>query len=363
LPEIKLSEYKHWIALAITGVITVPVIPLGTGPDMYILKASHLVDAKFSGVSEALKESFKNFGFESSETITLNDAKLLLVPVTEISNEEVRNTLIIADMALALFNRKYFYAKARFLNWDRKEGRAIGFTYSDGVISSIKKNISHFGPGILSAIEPNIWDWLLTASLRKELSELGQALYNCIKWEREAQISSHITHKFLFNWVGLEAMMPNGNGNKIKENEIRRHYSLIVGAPRGTDSKTIMSDARKKDFFHENENSNSWDKKICEMYRYRCGILHHGLSDLNSDEIDPKKIDWFYHLTNTLHVRVSELAVQALIDEVNTIEAFWGNYVIDYLYSSRNRWAENGTFHEAPIITFDWRNGVYPDHI
>lgn len=99
------------------------------------------------------------------------------------------------------------------------------------------------------------------------------------------------------------------------------------------------------------------------MYRYRCAILHDGSSDLNSDEIEPKKVDWFYHLAKALNFRVSGLAVNALIDKVETIEDFWGSYVIDYLYSKKNHWAENGTFHQNHIIEFDWENRAYPDHI
>lgn len=362
LQEINLSKHKNWISLVITGVISAPIIPLGAGPDMYILRESHLVDAKLPGIKEALKGSFEDFGFEASERITLNDPKLLLVPVTEISEEAIRNALIIADMALAFFNRKYFSAKARFLNWDRKEGRAIGITYANGVISPIKSNFSHSGPAIVQAVEYDFWDWFLAASLRNELSELGEALYKCIEWERESQFSSHITHKFAFNWVGLEAMMPQG---ECQESALVRRYSLVVGAPRGADSKIIMGDAAKKIFFekYKNKNSKPWVKAIQEMYRYRCSILHDGSSDLSSDEIEPNKVDWFYHLTKALNFRVAGLAVNALIDKVETIEDFWESYVIDYLYSDKNHWATNGTFHQDHIIEFDWKNGTYPDHI
>ena len=362
MSEINLSKHDNWIALVINGVISAPVIPLGDGPDMYILRESHIVNAKLPGIKEALKESFEDFGFEASEKITLNDPKLLLVPVTEITDGAVRKALIIADMALAFFNRKYFSARAQFLNWDRKKGRAIGITYANGALAPIKSNFSYAGPAIVQAVEHDFWDWILAASLRNELPELGQALYKCIEWERESQFSSHITHKFAFNWVGLEAMMPKG---ECQESALIRRYSLIVGTPRGADSKIIMADDLKKNFFEENINKNSkpWVKSIQEMYRYRCSILHDGSSDLNSDEIDPKKVDWFYHLAKALNFRVTGLAVNALIDKVETIKDFWENYVVDYLYSQKNHWASNGIFHQDRIIEFDWENGTYPDHI
>lgn len=57
------------------------------------------------------------------------------------------------------------------------------------------------------------------------------------------------------------------------------------------------------------------------------------------------------------------LAVNALIDKVETTEYFWGDYVINYLYSDRNHWAANGTFMQDHLINFGWENEKYPEII
>ena len=121
-----LSKYDHWMAIAITGLIDAPIIPLGAGPDMYILSERHFKNAKRDDFSLALKESFEDFGLEASEKLTLNDPKLILVPLTDVSAEIVSDALKIADMALACFNQIYFPSRARFIKWERRSGKAIG---------------------------------------------------------------------------------------------------------------------------------------------------------------------------------------------------------------------------------------------
>jgi hypothetical protein len=359
---IDLSQNENWVAFVITGIITAPVIPLGAGPDMYVLRESHFAKTNVHSLSQALKESFEDFGFEASKNISLNDPKLLLIPVTDSTEEAIKNALIVSDMALALLNKKYFSAKARFLNWDRRAGRAIGAACNKGVWRPVLRGNESAGPAIVRATEYDFWDWFLSAALRNQLSELGEALYKCIEWERESQFSSHITHRFAFRWVGLEAMMPRG---ECQEHALVRRYSLIIGAPRGADSKIIMGSQSTKEFFelHQNVHARKWVKAIEEMYRYRCSILHDGSSDLNSNDIDRRKVDWFYHLTRTLSTRVTGLAVNALIEKVEKIDDFWNGYVTEYLYSARNHWAVNGTFLQDRLIDFDWENERYPDVI
>lgn len=358
--NINLATHASWVAFPITGIISAPVIPLGPGPDMYIVRESHFVSSNIHGLSMALKESFQSFGFEASEHVTLKDPKLLLVPITDDSDEAVKNALLVCDMALAFFNKKYFSARARFLNWDRKAGKAIGVMYSKGTWLPILRPSSLVGPAIVKAIDSDFWDWFLGASIRNQLPPLGEALYKCIEWERESQFSSHITHRFAFNWIGLESMMPKG---EYQEHELIRRYSLIIGAPRGSDSQIIMKNENLKLFFDKfkNKNSKKWVKAIEEMYRYRCTILHNGSSDLNSIEINPMKVDWFCHVAKALSTRITGLAVNALIDHVNTLEEFWDNYVIQYLYSDKNHWSTNGTFLDNYLIEFDWENRTYPE--
>ncbi|WP_337237111.1 hypothetical protein, partial [Salmonella enterica] len=76
--------------------------------------------------TESLRLSFESFGLEASTKLTLNDPKLLLVPICNSDEKTIKEAMIVADMALALFNKKYFSAKAKFINWDRRTGEAVG---------------------------------------------------------------------------------------------------------------------------------------------------------------------------------------------------------------------------------------------
>lgn len=356
---INLSEHKHWAIFVITGIISAPVIPLGLDQEMYILRKSHFTEPDILELDKALKESFTDFGIEISSDFVFNDPKLLLVSLTDGSKEAIKNALIVSDLALGIFNRKYFSARARFVSWDRRAGKALGAVLSDGSWGGILQSRGQVGPAIAGAIDPDFWDWFLSAYMRDQLSELGEALLRAIEWEREAQRSSHITHRFAFNWVGLEAMMPLG---EYKQASIIRKYSLIAASPGGADSQIIRKQASTKLVFdsYPNANSSRWRNTIEEMYQYRCSILHQGSSDLSSAEIISEKVDWFYHLSRWLFDRVTGLAIQALIKEVKTVKDFWDLFVIPYLYSRDNQWLKSGVFIDDHIITFDWETARYP---
>ncbi|MEZ8065155.1 MULTISPECIES: hypothetical protein [Vibrio] len=356
MKTIDLGKYQQWVAVVVTGMITTPVVPLGLGPDMYICKVSDLPESMKSPFSSSLKSSFESFGLEASEKLTLNNPKLLIVPTVNTDEDTVKNALIVADMALALFNKKYFSAKARFINWDRSQGKAIGVVCNEGNFEPITSSNSPFGPGIVKALETDVWDWLLGHFLRGTLNDLGKRIYKCLEWEREAQFSSHITHKFAFNWIGLEAMLPD---KECTDSAFVRRYCMVIGAPRGADSKAIMDTLVDNEKFKSNINpmGKVWVKEIKEMYQYRCAIFHEGSSELNSEDIDPKRVEWYYHLTNTLTMRVIGYAVQALIDGVETIEDFWANFMVNHLFSDQNHWLKNGTFHLNDILQHDWENG------
>ncbi|WP_245905542.1 HEPN domain-containing protein [Photobacterium lipolyticum] len=349
---INLSDYDHWIAISITGVITAPIVPLGLGPDMYICRESHMPSNLKGKFIKSLRASFESFGLEASTKLTLNDPKLLLVPICNSDEETVKNALIVADMALALFNKKYFSARAKFINWDRKLGKAVGVVSSKGKLSSILASNSSYGPAIAQPLGQDVWDWLLGSFLRGNLTELGNRVYKCLEWEREAQFSSHITHKFAFNWIGLESMLPNG---EVSEAYLVQRYSFVVGAPRGADSK-ILIDSALKDLFieHKNPEGKKWVKEIQNMYRYRCAIFHDGSSDLTSDDIEPKKVDWYYHLSKQLSMRVIGYAIAAICDGVETVDDFWGDYMLKKVFNEENIWLKNGTLHLNDAINFDW---------
>lgn len=355
---IDISKYKYLLIIPITGLITAPIIPLGGDPDMYLARESHFTNGNIPGLSEALAESFKSFGFEASIDVTLKEPKVLVVPITDGSELAIKNALVVSDMALAFFNKKYFSSRAQFLSWDRRAGKAIGALYSEGKWQPILHEPKLGGPAIISPTEYDFWDWMLAASLRGKLNELGEALYKCIEWERQSDFSSHITHRFAFIWIGMESMMPVG---ECQEQALIRRYSLIVGAPRGADSKLIMVQPSLKSFFDQTQSkkANLWISTIKEMYKYRCAILHDGSSDLNSQDINPEKVEWFYHVAKALCSRVQNLAVDALIGKVDTVEKFWQDYVMHYLYSSKNIWVSNGTFPMDELIEFDWQNNRY----
>lgn len=356
MQSIELDEHKYWLAVVVTGMITAPIVPLGLGPDMYICKESDFPENKRNQLSDSLKSSFESFGLEASVKLTLNNPKLLIIPICNADDDTVKNALIVADMALAIFNKKYFSAKARFINWDRHQGKAVGVLSSEKTLSPITDSSSSFGPGIVQPLGTDVWDWLLGNFLRDTLNDLGKRVYKCLEWEREAQFSSHITHKFAFNWIGLESMIPD---NECTDSALVRRYCMIVGAPRKFDSRAIMNVVQDSDNFKSNVNplGKAWAKKLKQMYQYRCAIFHEGSSELTSKQIDPQKVEWYYHITKTLNMRVIGYAVQALVDGVDNIDDFWSNYMVNNLFSENNHWLKNGTFHLNDILEHDWENG------
>jgi len=362
MQTINLSVHDSWVAFAITGLITTPVIPLGQAPDMYLVRQSNFEAGGVDGFVDALNESFQSFEFSAQYDISLRDPILLLMPIVDSSIETVRDVLIFADMALAIFNRKYFSARARFLNWDRRTGTAIGVIRSGQTWNPIKRPNQLSGPAIVKAIENDFWDWFLSAAIRSQLPELGERLFRSIEWERESFSSRHATHRFAFMWVGLECMLLDG---ECDQGSLVRRFSLIVAAPRGADSKKIREDSTLQPYAKEisNPDAKKWVRAIEEMYTYRCAILHDGSSDLNSNEINPAKVDWFYHLANFLAHRVQGLAIKALIDGVQNTNTFWSDYVYRYLYSEKNDWPVNGVVIQGNLINFNWENGRYPEVI
>ncbi|MCE7535592.1 hypothetical protein [Aliivibrio fischeri] len=353
---IDLGENDYWLAVAVTGMITAPIVPLGLGPDMYICKESDLPENVRNSFSSSLKKSFESFGLEASEKLTLNNPKLLIVPLCDAEEETIKNALIVADMALALFNKKYFSAKTRFISWDRQQGKAVGVISSQHKFSPISDSSSPFGPGIVQPLGTDIWDWLLGDFLRGTLNDLGKRVYKCLEWEREAQFSSHITHKFAFNWIGLESMVPD---NECTDSALIRRYCMVVGAPRKADSFAIMNSLGNSEIFKGNINpmGKVWIKEIKQMYKYRCAIFHEGSSELTSEEINPKRVEWYYHISKTLSMRVVGYAIQALVSGVDNIDDFWSKYMVEQLFSENNHWIKNGTFHLNDILNHDWENG------
>jgi hypothetical protein len=355
-PKTKLAEYKHLVAFAVTGLIATPVIPLGEGPDMYLAPIGFLGER----FSKALYQSFESFGIRLDRDVTVVHPKVLIVPMRETSESSIRNVLLISDMALAFFNKKCAFARARFVEWDRRAGSAVGAYIEDGEWKPILRPRRMAGPGILRPLPKDFWDWFLGRYLRDSLPELGVRLLKCLEWERESDFSPHVTHRFAFLWIGLESMLPKG---ECDQGSLVRRYSLVAFSPRGADSQIIRGDPVMRSFFelHPNPHSREWAQVIQEMYEYRCAILHDGSTDLNSAAINPNKVDWFYHIAKRLVSRVEGLAINALIDNVTDVGLFWSSFVMGYLYSDRNHWLSNGTLLEERLITFDWERSRFPE--
>ncbi len=328
---------------------------------MYLAPLSYFGEDTAFG--KALGQSFDSFGLRADLDVTYSHPKVLLVPLSEASDLAVKNALLVSDMALAFFNKKYFSAKARFLNWDRRIGVAVGaHGNKKRGWTPILKPAQMLGPAIVKPIKKDFWDWLLAAYLRGKLPELADRLVKCLEWERESAFTPHITHRFAFLWIGLESMMPI---SECDQGALVRRYSLVAFAPRGADSRKIRENPAMRALLeqHPNPYGRKWVKAIEEMYRYRCAILHEGSTDLNSIEITPRKLSWFGHLAKHLLTRVEGLAINALVDQETDVGVFWSDYVLRYLYSDRNHWLKNGTLLGSHLIGFDWEKADYPEPV
>ncbi len=91
-----LTLVSNWAAIAVTGVIYAPVIPLGLGPDLHLVPASFLeIEPTFK---KALAESFHSFGLaevQCDATVAL--PQFLLFAISDCSETVVKNAMAICD--------------------------------------------------------------------------------------------------------------------------------------------------------------------------------------------------------------------------------------------------------------------------
>lgn len=358
--RIDLSRSESWVAFAVTGVLSTPPIGLGLGPDMYLLPLRSEAKDDSKAILAAVEESFASFGIADHLPLTVGVVKVLLIPMRDATAYGVKVGLMVADLALSIFNKKVFGARARLIEWHRREGIAVGAVMSGGRWVPIESKNKAGGPLLMQAPEADVWDTLLYQTITETLTPLGTALRKCLEWERESQGTANITHRFAFLWIGLESMLPR---NEKDGPGCVKRLSILTGSPSGYYSNKLRNDPEKSKIAatYTNPEGKRWRSAIEEMYRYRCEILHEGGTEFSSESMHPLKVDWFGKLAENLCMRITLLAVSAMAEAVTEIEDFWENFVPDYLYSDRNHWHSAGVFFHNHYINYDWEDGPYPE--
>lgn len=358
--RIDLGRSERWVAFSVTGVMSIPACGLGLGPDIYLLPVQNNSGDGTGPLCKAVEESFKAFGISDHRPLTLGTVKIILIPMLDVSEYGVKIALMVADMALSIFNKKVFSARARLVEWHRKDGVAVGAIIDRSEVAVIKPKGKSAGPALLQSPDLDAWDVFLHQTLTGTLSPLGTALRKCLEWEREAQQTANITHRFAFLWIALESMLPRAEKDGPG---CGKRLSILTGSPSGYYSKILREDQCKSSFIssYTNPHGKSWRNAIDEMYRYRCEILHEGGTEFSSDNMDPLKVDWYAKLAGALCVRLTGLAITALGEQIATVEEFWDKFVPEFLYSSKNHWFDTGVFFQQHIINYEWQSGPYAD--
>jgi hypothetical protein len=126
------------------------------------------------------------------------------------------------------------------------KNKAVGVVREDSVWRPILHPNRNDGPTIVIPPAPDFWDMLIGNALRGSLSGLDGRLFTCMQWEREAEFSPHITHRFAFLWVALESMLPDG---ECSEAEVVRRFSLVAFSPAGAARNAVpdvLKDSRNR---------------------------------------------------------------------------------------------------------------------
>jgi hypothetical protein len=357
---IDINRSEKWVAFAVTGVLSIPPIGLGLGPDMYLIQDQKDSNSGTSQLFSAVEKSFENFGVTDHIPLTLGFIKVLLIPMKDITDYGIKVGLMVADLALSVFNKKVAMARARLINWHRRDGVAIGAIFEKGKWTAIKNNNTAMGPGLRWDPGTSYWDKFLHEHLLGTLTPLGKALSKCMSWDRESQQTANISHRFAFSWIGLESMLPVGEKDGPGAG---KRFSILVGAPGKYYSKKINENESLREYLAATSNPHSkrWRGLIDDMFRYRCEIFHEGGTEFTSDTIEPLKADWYAKVADFLCDRLVTLGGMAFNDNVNSVEEFWETYVLNYLLSSNNNWKKTGVLFGEHLIEFDWSSGLYPE--
>lgn len=358
--KIDISKSDKWVAFAVTGVLSTPPIGLGLGPDMYLIQDSKDSNYGAAQLFSAVDQSFKEFGVTDHTPLTLDYIKVLLIPMKDVSDYGIKVGLMVADLALSVFNKKVIMARARLINWHRRDGVAIGAVFENGKWTALKTRNTAMGPGLFSDPGTTHWDKFLHHNLLGNLTPLGKALSKCMSWDRESQQTGNISHRFAFSWIGLESMLPQGEKDGTGAG---KRFPLLMGVPSKYYSKMINEDQNLKNYLISTPNPDGkrWKNVIADMYTYRCEIFHEGGTEFTSDNIEPLKADWYAKVADFICDRLVTLGGMAFNENVETIEEFWDSYVLHFLLSGNNHWHRSGVFFGSHIINFDWASGLFPE--
>lgn len=351
---------SHWVAFAITGVLCIPPVGLGLGPNVWLLPQPDKPVAGMDEMFAAVEESFSSFHLRDHAHLTLGTIKVILIPMNEVSSEAIKVALNFADAALSIFNIKVPMTRARLISWHRRDGLAVGATFSDGRWTPLRQPNLSLGPALMVAPAVCSWDNFLSNLLAGKLSPLGLALSKCMTWNGEAQRTANIAHRFAFSWIGLESMLP---GQEKDQAGCKKRFPILVGTTSKYYSSVLRDHQEAVAFIASKKNPNGklWRDEIGNMYNYRCEVFHEGVTDLTSSSVEPERADWYAKIANFLCQRVVILAGSAFSDNVETLEDFWDSYAPGYLLSEQCHWFKSGVLFGDFIIKFDWRAGIYPE--
>ncbi len=103
---IDINRSEKWVAFAVTGVLSIPPIGLGLGPDMYLIQDQKDSSSGTSQLFSAVEDSFQQFGVTDHIPLTLGNTKVILIPMKDITDYGIKVGLMVADLALSIFNKK-----------------------------------------------------------------------------------------------------------------------------------------------------------------------------------------------------------------------------------------------------------------
>jgi len=357
--RIDMNSAPHWVAFAITGVLSIPPVELGLGPNMWLvpqIKNSHGFDELFAAVDK----SFQSFHLADHAHLTLGTIKVLLIPMNNVSRRGVKVALDCADTALSIFNKKVPMMHTRLIAWHRREGLAVGATYSEGKWKPLEQPNLSMGPALVYDPGASSWDEFLTKMLSGKLSPLGQALTKSMSWNSESQRTANIAHRFAFSWIGLESMLPD---NEKDQSGSKKRFPILVGTASKYYSKLFMRNESIRAFLSANPNTNSklWKDELGRMYDYRCEVFHEGVTDFTSSNVEPDRADWYARIADFLCDRIVMLAGVAFAEKVETLDEFWDSFLPQYLLTEECHWFKSGVLFGDHMIEYDWRSGIHPE--
>lgn len=116
---IDMSSAPQWVAFAITGVLTIPPVELGLGPNMWLIENPKHTSHGFDKLFSAVEESFKSFNLADHTHLTLDNVKVILIPMKDTSPKGIKVALDCADAALSIFNKMVPMTHTRLISWHR----------------------------------------------------------------------------------------------------------------------------------------------------------------------------------------------------------------------------------------------------